>query len=101
MKEFIELSLVAFLGMLLHLLKKLKEARSKEGHTLGGFIQDQSIPTIGSIIATPLTIYLIWDNPGLREMLPLTSLTACGIGYVGQSVILSFLDGKFKPKKPE
>lgn len=101
MQELLRLCLVAFVGMLLHLLKKLKEARSKEGHTLGAFIQDQSIPTIGSLIATPLTIYLIWDNPGLEEMLPLTSLTACGIGYIGQSVILSFLDGKFKPKKTE
>jgi hypothetical protein len=96
MEDFLIYSGLAYIGTVLHLLKKLNEAKRKNGYTLGGFIQDQVITTIGTIIAVPLTIYLIYDNLALQELLPLTSLTSVGIGYVGQSVILSILDGKFR-----
>lgn len=92
---------LAYVGMALHLLKKLNEATRKPGYTFGGFIKDHLITTISSFIVTGLTIYLIWDNEFLQEQLPLTSFTSVGIGYVGQSVLLSMLDGKFKPKKNE
>lgn len=87
--------------MALHLLKKINSANKNPGFTMNRFLKDQTITTISSFIVTGLTIYLIWDNPLLQEQLPLTSLTAVGIGYVGQSVLLSMLEGKFKPKQDE
>lgn len=101
MEKLLSYFALAYVGMALHALKKLNEVSKKPGFTMGGFIKDQLFTTISAFIATGLTIYLIWDNPLLQEQLPLTSLTAVGVGYVGQSVLLSFLAGKFKDKKNE
>lgn len=98
MTELIKLICIGYLGMLLHLLKKLNEDRKKPGFTLGSFIKDQSITTLMSFIAIPLAIYIINDSPALQVEFPLTSGVSAMIGYMGQSWLLSFFDGKNKKK---
>jgi len=100
MEEMFKFWLIAYLGMILHILKKLRAAMRKPGFTLGGFTKEQAVTTLSSIIAIPLTIYLIRDNIFLQELWPLTSFTAAAIGYIGQSVILSAFDEKFKKGEP-
>jgi hypothetical protein len=85
--------LLAYLGQVLHLLKKYNDTKQAERKT---FIQKQKINTIMTIIAIPLTLYLIHDNAFLQEQMPLTSFTSVMVGYIGQSLLLSMLSKKEK-----
>lgn len=89
--------LLAYLGQILHLLKKYNDCKASDRKT---FVQKQKINTIMTLIAIPLTLYLIHDNLFLQEQMPLTSFTSVMVGYIGQSLLLSMLTKKEK-SEPE
>lgn len=83
--------LLAFAGLLLHLLMKLEKARKKEGFTFGRFIQENIVSTIASVIIIPVCM-IACDDPAVASQIPITYLTSIFLGYQSRSFFKGIMD---------
>ena len=87
----LELYALGIIGLFLHYFKTWADTQKKGGE----FSVMKVMPmALLSLMTTLLVIYLRDD---LKEFYPITRVSAVVLGYAGNSVFFSFLNGK-KPK---
>ena len=92
--EFFEFFGLAFLGVLIHFLSKVKEAYEK-GEPI------KWIPTIISLLISLIIIFvMVYSRSSFVDIYPLTYLTSAILGYSSQSIFLKIAKMKI-PKNNE
>lgn len=83
--------LLAYAGMLLHVLIKIEEERKKGTlTTVKNWMKENVVSMIISIIGIPVLL-LTMDTPAVAELLPINNLTSVLLGYQTQSILKSFM----------
>lgn len=88
--EHLELYILGFLGVVIHLLKKLWEARKKKIEL------DHILETISTIISLLIVGTLVYVREDLAKIFPIVPLTAIILGYSAQSVFRFIVNLKTK-----
>lgn len=87
---------LAYLGLTIHVLAKLKSAYSKDGFTWKNFVKFNIITVIASTLMIPVLLILLCD-PAIKTTLPLNNITAMLAGYQTNSVFKTLMS--FYPSK--
>lgn len=90
--------LLAFAGLMLHLLMKLEKARKLPGFTFGKFFSENIISSICSALIIPICM-IVCNDPAVATMVPITNATALLVGYQSRSFFKAIMD-MAKKKKP-
>jgi len=88
--------ILAYAGMVIHLLFKLDKARQLRNYEFQIFVDKQAIPTVINVIAIPVLLVVIADT-SLQEFLPINHVTALLCGYQTQSMF-KYISDKYKIK---
>jgi len=83
--------ILAYAGMLIHLLIKLDKARQRHDYCGRVFLHKMVVPTLINIIAIPVLLVTIADT-SLQEFLPINHVTALLCGYQTQSIFKLITD---------
>jgi hypothetical protein len=89
---------LAYIGMLLHMLVKLAELNEQKDFNLISYAKKNIYTVIASIIMIPVLLILSSDT-SLKDVLPINNVTAVLAGWQTQSVfrsLMSFYSGKIK-----
>lgn len=93
--------ILAYSGMMIHILMKLAEKQGQEGFTIKGFLKDNIFHGLATLIMIPVILIVITDT-SLHELLPINYLTAMLAGYQTQSLFKSLVSvgrKRFKTEK--
>jgi hypothetical protein len=77
--------LLAYIGLFIHLLGKLKSATKKPKFSKKVFIKDNWVNTLASVLLIPIILILLCE-PAIKTTLPINNLTAVLAGYQVNSV---------------
>lgn len=88
--------LIAYSGLLIHILMKLAEL---PGKLLEGWTKKDWLVTIASAVSIPILLMICTDTT-MKDILPINYVTAFLAGYQTQSFLkgISTISGKMKPK---
>lgn len=82
--------ILAYVGMLLHILVKLQELKQEQSFILTEYIKKNIYSFIASIIMIPVLLILSYDT-SLKDILPINNLTAVLAGWQTQSIFKSLM----------
>lgn len=90
--------ILAYVGMLLHMLVKLSELNEQNGFNIISYAKKNIYTIVASIIMIPVLLILSADT-SLKDVLPINNVTAVLAGWQTQSVfksLMNFYSGKIK-----
>lgn len=94
--NFWELLFLSFVGVVLHILSKIKERIDQERAFDFKFRLQLSISVIMSML---ISFILVYSRNEIKEFLPMTTLIAAMTGYMAQSIFAKLISVKMKPTK--
>jgi hypothetical protein len=83
--------LIAYSGLVLHVLIKMQKAKSKGNFKMVIFFDTNWLPTLINLIAIPIILLVITDT-SLQDILPINHVTALLVGYQTQSMLKTITD---------
>ena len=92
--NFWELLFLSFVGVVLHILSKIKERIDQERAFDFKFRLQLSISVIMSML---ISFILVYSRNEIKEFLPMTTLIAAMTGYMAQSIFAKLISVKMKP----
>ena len=90
--------ILAYVGMILHMLVKLSELNEQNGFNIISYAKKNIYTIVASIIMIPVLLILSADT-SLKDVLPINNVTAVLAGWQTQSVfksLMNFYSGKIR-----
>jgi hypothetical protein len=82
--------ILAYAGMIIHVLLKLGELRKSPEFSLKGYVKKHIFSMIASVITIPVLLIMACE-PAVAEMLPLNYITATLIGWQTNSTFKALM----------
>jgi len=92
--------ILAYAGMLIHVLLKVGELRKDPDFTVKGYIKKHIFSMVASLITIPVLLVMACE-PAVAEMLPLNFITATLIGWQTNSTFKALMGMYSKKPKSE